>query len=141
MRNLNFAIAGVALMASTVFERSSTATPFTWFESTETAPPTVLFILFLLYVIRHVFPGIMKPPAALLRTNEKMGGRHLVYFTSTLTRIQGWMQHSNRCSPFERPVISICLPCKILVRAPPIFPKPPEPSSTISSPPLTPPPN
>ena len=27
------------------------------------------------------------------------------HFTSTFTRIQGWMQHSKRCSPFDTPVM------------------------------------
>lgn len=32
------------------------------------------------------------------------------HFTSTSTRIQGWMQHWNRCFPFDRPAISRWLP-------------------------------
>ena len=32
------------------------------------------------------------------------------HFTSTSIRIHGWMQHSNRCFPFDRPVISRWLP-------------------------------
>jgi hypothetical protein len=32
------------------------------------------------------------------------------YFTSTFMRIQGWMQHSKRCSPFDRPVTLRSLP-------------------------------
>ena len=32
------------------------------------------------------------------------------YFTSTSMRIQGWMQHWNRCLPFDRPMTSRRLP-------------------------------
>jgi len=32
------------------------------------------------------------------------------HFTSTSIRIHGWMQHWNRCFPFDRPVISRWLP-------------------------------
>ena len=36
--------------------------------------------------------------------------RAVGHFTSTFMRIQGWMQHSKRCSPFDRPVIWRWLP-------------------------------
>lgn len=39
--------------------------------------------------------GVDGPPAEPFR----------LYFTSTFTRIQGWMQHWNRCSPFESSVM------------------------------------
>jgi hypothetical protein len=32
------------------------------------------------------------------------------YLTSTVMRIQGWMQHSKRCSPFDSPVTLRSLP-------------------------------
>ena len=53
IRNLNFAMAGLALIALTVLERSSTATPFTVFSNTPVVVTRVSFILFLLDVCRE----------------------------------------------------------------------------------------
>jgi hypothetical protein len=36
--------------------------------------------------------------------------RAAAHFTSTFTRIQGWIQHSNRCSPFDRLLTCTWLP-------------------------------
>src|SRR5215469_1150613 len=51
MRKLNFAIDGVALMASTVLKRSSTRIPLTVFESTSAVATSVVDIAFLLYAV------------------------------------------------------------------------------------------
>src|SRR6266566_7803612 len=67
------------------------------------------------------------------------------HFTSTFTRIHGWMQHSKRCSPFDKPVTCSWLPCRIRVLATARFLNPPEHSGAMASPPLRssikPPPN
>ena len=57
-------------------------------------------------------------PRLYLTGGDDLGGRTRAlfrscatgHFTSTFTRIQGWMQHSKRCSPFDRPVIWVWLP-------------------------------
>ena len=46
------------------------------------------------------------------------------------------MQHSNRCSPFDRPVNWLWLSCRIRVLATAKFEKPPAHSGTVGSPPL-----
>src|SRR6266851_6848223 len=61
MRNLNFAIDGVALMASTVLERSSTATPLTVFASTSAVATLTLFIPFLLIYIMYALDFLGSP--------------------------------------------------------------------------------
>src|SRR5207244_6552451 len=58
------------------------------------------------------------------------------HFTSTFTRIHGWMQHSKRCSPFDKPVTWSWLPCRIRVLATARFLNPPEHSGAMVSPPL-----
>src|SRR5437867_11032537 len=58
------------------------------------------------------------------------------HFTSTFTRIHGWMQHSKRCSPFDKPVTWSWLPCRIRVLATARFLNPPEHSGAMTSPPL-----
>ena len=65
---------------------------------------------------RFITAASARPPAgnatsAVVFTAALDGGAARAdYFTSTSMRIQGWMQHSKRCLPFERPVISRWLP-------------------------------